>query len=249
MRASFRASTLASSPEPRRSTSSPSRVAVTTMSSGLASPLRSRLSRGQRAAHLRAEQRAAVDGDDLMRTGAHEANLVGPGMGEAGVEGRPAPARAMRIDQLADLRPDAGALQRFDHQAALPRAVEFLRHVLRRAAAATAVPGADRLGSLGRSRQRLDKLGLSAHEPDHGALAGQGAGNDRPVRGHALALGVESDDRKLFGRLNHGERRSGIPSRPRRQGSATGSGRESPSPVLRFRPAPRRRRVRAPPRF
>ena len=67
-------------------------------------------------------------------------------------------------------------------------------------------------------------------EPDPRALAGQRIGHDRAVRRDAIAMRVERDDRKLFDRLSHGARRSGIPALRRRRGLAMGSGRELAQP-------------------
>ncbi len=141
-----------------------------------------------------------------MRPRAHEADLFGRGMGKAGVKGRAAPARAMRVDKRADLGRNALALQRLDDETALPFAIERVRHVLRRAAAASAEPAAHRLGASGRGAQRLDELRALACQPDARPLAGQRAGNDGAVRGDAVPMRVERDDRKLFERLRHGAR-------------------------------------------
>ena len=59
----------------------------------------------------------------------------------------------------------------------------------------------------GRGAQRLDELRALACQPDARTLAGQGAGNDGAVRGDAMPMRVERDDRKLFERFNHGARR------------------------------------------
>ncbi len=177
--------------------------------------------RGNRAGHAGAEQWAVVDRNDVVRAGAHEADLIGLTVVKTGVKGRPAPARAMGVDEFADLRCDALSAQRFDHEAALPLAIKRSRHVLRRAAAAAAVPAADRLGPFGRGAWDLDQLRPLALVPDQRPLAGQRARDDRSVRGDALAMGVKRDDRKLLERFSHDARRSGTPSRRRRRESAT----------------------------
>ena len=128
-------------------------------------------------------------------------------MGKAGVKGRAAASRAMRIDQVPDLGGDALALERFDHQAPFPRAIERSRHVLGDAAAAGSEPAADRRRAFRRGVQRLDKLSALAFELDERPLAGQGAGNDRAVGGEAMRMRVKRDDRDLFERLRHGARR------------------------------------------
>ena len=160
-----------------------------------------------RAGHAGAEQRAIVDGDDVVRARAHEADLVGLAMGKAGVKGRAAPSRAMRVDQVPDFGGNALALERFDHQAALPCAIERSRHVLRDAAAAGSEPAADRRRALGRRVERLDELRALALELDQRPLAGQGAGNDRAIGGEAMPMRIKRDDRNLLERLSHGARR------------------------------------------
>ena len=160
-----------------------------------------------RAGHAGAEQRAGVDCDDVVRARAHEADLVRLAMRKAGVEGCAAPAAPMRIDQLANLRRHALALERLDDEAALPCAIERSRHVLRGAAAAGAEPAADRLRAPGRRVQPLDELRAPALALDERALAGQGQGNDRSVGGDAVSMRVERDDQNLFERLRHGARR------------------------------------------
>ena len=160
-----------------------------------------------RAGHAGVEQRAIVDGDDVVRPRAHEADLVGLAMRKAGMKGRAAPARAMRVDQLTDVDGNALALQRFGHEAALPFVIERRRHVLRGAAAAAAEPAADRLRALGRRVQRLDKLRALALKLDERSLAGQGQGNDRSVGGDALPMRVKPNDRNLLEWLSHGARR------------------------------------------
>ena len=180
------------------------------MSSGFINPRRSAAesARGwNRAGHAGAEQRAIVDGDDVVRARAHEADLVGLAMGKAGVKGRAAPPRAMRVDQVPDLGGDALTLERFDHQAALPSAIERSRHVLRGAAAAGSEPGADRLRASGEAVERLDKLCALAVKLDQRPLAGQGARNDRAVGGDAMPMRIERDDRNLLDRFSHGARR------------------------------------------
>jgi len=165
-----------------------------------------RARRLNRAGHAGAEQRAFIDRYDVVRPRAHETDLFGRGMGKSGVKRRAAPPRAMRVDKRADLGGNALALQRLDDETALPLAIERLRHVLRGAAATSAEPGAYRLGALGRGAQRLDELRALARQPDARPLAGQGAGNDGAVRGDAVPMRVERDDRKLFERLRHGAR-------------------------------------------
>ncbi len=128
-------------------------------------------------------------------------------MGKAGVKSRAAPARAMRVDQVLDLGGDPFALERLDHQVALPFAIKRGRHVLRRAAATPAEPAAERLGALGGGVQRLDQFRAFSLKPDPRSFAGQGQGNDQPVGGDALSMSIERDDRNLFERLSHGARR------------------------------------------
>ncbi len=116
---------------------------------------------------------------------------------------RAAAARAMGVRQRPDLSLDALALQRVDHEAAFPRAIEAGRHVLRGAASASAEPGADRRRPLGARAQALDKLSALARRKDARALARQNAGHGRPVRGDAVAARVERHDRKLLERFSH----------------------------------------------
>jgi hypothetical protein len=165
-----------------------------------------RARRWNRAGHAGAEQWAGVDRYDVVRPRAHEADLVGFSMRKSGVKRRAAPPRAMRVDERADLRRNALALQRLDDETALPFAIERGRHVLRGATAASAEPAAYRLGALGRGAQRLDELRALAREPDTSTLAGQGAGNDHAVRGEPMPMRVERDDRELFERFMHGAR-------------------------------------------
>ena len=209
-RMSFCVSARPSGPEPRRSTSSPSSVAVTPISSGFINPRKSPLS--ARAAAIAPampglNKRASVDDDDVVRARAHEADLVALAMGKAGVKGRAPPPRAMRIDQVPDLRRDALALERFDHQAALPSPIERSRHVLGGAAAAGSEPGADRRRAFGRDDQRLDELCALAIRLDQSPLAGQGAGNDRAIGREPMPMRIKRDDRNLFDGLRHGARR------------------------------------------
>ena len=76
--------------------------------------------RRNRAGHRGREQRAGVDRDNVVRARPHEADLVRRAMRKAGVKGRPAPARAMRVDQRTDLGVDPGARERLDDEPALP---------------------------------------------------------------------------------------------------------------------------------
>ncbi len=148
-----------------------------------------------------------VDGDDVVRASAHEADLVGLAMGKAGVESRAPPARAMRVDQLFHLRGNTLALERLDHQVALPFAIKRGRHVLRGAAAAPAEPAAEWLGALGRSVEGFDKLRAFSLKPDPRPLARQRQGNDCAIGSDAGAVRIERDDGNLFERLSHGARR------------------------------------------
>ncbi len=138
---------------------------------------------------------------------AHEADLLGLSKGKAGVKGRAAPARAMRVDERADLGGNALALQRFDDEAALPLAIEPSRHVLRGAPAASAEPAAHRLGALGRGAQRLDERRALGRGRVAHALAGQRAGNDGATGRDAAPMRIERDDRKILHGLSHGARR------------------------------------------
>ena len=174
-----------------------------------------------RAGHAGAEQRAIVDGDDVVRARPHEAHLIGLAVGKAGVKGRAPPPRAMRIDQVPDLGSDALARESFDHQAPLPSLIERNRHVLCDAAAAGSEPGTERRCALGRDVERLDEFRAFALKFDQRPLAGQGAGNDRAVGGEAMPMRVKRDDEYLLERLTHGARRSESPAPRRPRGSVT----------------------------
>jgi hypothetical protein len=128
-------------------------------------------------------------------------------MGKTGVKGRAAPACAMRIDQLFHFGGDTLALERFDHQAALPCVIERSRHMLRGASTTSSEPATDRRRALGRRVERLDKLRTLSLKFDPRPFAGQSVGNDRPVRRHALPMRIERDDGNFFKRLSHGARR------------------------------------------
>ncbi len=128
--------------------------------------------RGNRAVHRRAEQRAGVDGDDVVGARAHEADALAAVLGDARVKRRAPPALAMRVDERADLGLDARALERANEAFALPLAVEARAHVLGRAAAANAEIGADGRGPLGagvrrisRRRARLPSISTIARSP------------------------------------------------------------------------------------
>ncbi len=223
MRASLRVSASSSGPGPRRSTSSPSSVAVRAMSSGLPRPLKiaGQRPRGfDRARHARRKQRAGVDRDDVMRAHAHEADLVRAAMGKARVKCRASPARAMRVDQRPDLRLDPGAPQRIDHEAALPFAIKRLGHMLRRAAATGSEPAAERFGPPGAGVENFDKFGAPPGELHPRALPGQDSGDGHAAVGDAVAARIESDDRQDL--VSHGAPREGIPWRRRRREPARG---------------------------
>ncbi len=164
-----------------------------------------RARRLERSRHRRSEQRTRVDRDDVVRAHAHEADRVRRAMRETGMEGGATPPRAMRVDQRSDLGGDARPRERAEEKAALPFAVESVRHVLSGAAAASSVPGTDWLGAFGAPAHNLNVFRAVADEPRAGLLAGQRAGDDRAICGDSVAVCVEGDDRKLFEGLNHGE--------------------------------------------
>ncbi len=184
---------------------------------------RERPRRGNRARHRRAEQRAGVDGDDVVSARAHEADALAAVFGDARVKGRAPPALAVRVDQGADLGLDARALERADEGFAFPFAIERRAHVLGRAAAANAEIGADGLSPLGAGNENFAKTrALGAFHRDDRAFAGQGAGNDRSVVGDALAALVQGENRQCARRVIHAARHTGIRARRRRRAPARG---------------------------
>src|SRR5581483_5423045 len=101
-----------------------------------------------------AEDRAAVDRHDVMRARCREADLQHITGAAPRMQHGAAPAVAVRVDDLVDNGLDPSLLQRFDDEAALPRAIGCAIPVLQRAAAADAEMRADRLHAL--SARSLD---------------------------------------------------------------------------------------------
>ena len=146
-----------SGPEPRTSTSRPESVAVTWISSGfLVGPNTSAMAQaaGSAPSRILGQDRAAVDGDEVMRARGGKADFEHLMGAAARVKDDAAAAFAMGVDEIADRRVDAGLAQRRHDEIALPDAVRSARPVLQGAAAADAEMRADRRNAL-RAR-RLD---------------------------------------------------------------------------------------------
>ena len=104
--------------------------------------------RPKRAAKPGRQDRAAVDGDDVVRARRCEADLQNI-MGAAPRMQHRAPAAcAMGVDQIADRRHNICLRQCLHHQRAFPQVVFGQRPVLQRAAAAGTEMLANRLGAL-----------------------------------------------------------------------------------------------------
>ena len=101
---------------------------------------------------------AAVDGNNAVRARRGETDFEHV-MGEAaGVKDGAAAAFAMRVDEIADRRVDAGLPQRLDDKPALPGAIGGTRPVLQRAATADTEMRADRRGALGARLFNIEQL-------------------------------------------------------------------------------------------
>ena len=166
----------------RRASPSPGcRAACSMPRTAAASALRG----GDRAGEAGREQRAGVDGDDVVGARAHEADLLAA-VDEARVEGRAAPALAMGVDQRPDLGLDAGALQ--------ARARRRRASTSHRGARSCAAPRSRRSGrNRGRSARRARRCDLERDDARALAvrfgerrLAGQRQGRDGSVRRRRL---------------------------------------------------------------
>ena len=127
----------------------------------------------------------------------------GPGAAP-GMEGRAAPALAVRIDQRFDRRLKAGMRQRRDDEAVLPLPVALDDPVLDRASAADAEVRADGRNALVARRdhpQQVAAIRMAGNRLHLHRLAGQRVGRiDGTLRGvrDAVAAMAEAHDGQLF---------------------------------------------------
>ena len=114
-----------------------------------AEPLGDGPGRGERAIEALGQNRAAVDGDQVMRARRREADFEDVWGAAPGMKHRAAAAVAVRVNEIGHRRFNAGLAQRLDDETVLPRAVRRVRPMLQRAAAANPEMRADRRDTLG----------------------------------------------------------------------------------------------------
>jgi hypothetical protein len=98
----------------------------------------------------------------------------------AGMQHDAAASRAMGVDEVLDLRHDAGLAQRIDHEIALPGAIARGLPMLERAAAAHAEMWTDRrdaLGAFGLDPQQVAAIGMPGPRLGLHDLPGQRIGH------------------------------------------------------------------------
>lgn len=179
-----------------------------------AHPIRQHLRNGGRPVEARHQHRAGLDLDQLVATRRHEAHDHRLALA-ASMEGDAASPGAMGIDQIADRRLDAGALQCGHDLLALPFAVETRRHVLGGAAPAAGVERADRGNAGLGGRDDLDELAALAIDDGAHGFARQRIGNE-DTAGRGLRDPVATLTKAIDGQnLIHGEPRRRIFSRLR----------------------------------
>ena len=156
------------------------------------------------------EDRAAVDRHDAMGLARGKADLQHVMGGAAGMQHDAAASRAMGVDEVVDLRRDAGLAQRIDHEIALPGAIARGLPMLERAAAAHAEMRTDRrdaLGACGLDPQQMAAIGMPGPRLGLDDLARQRVGHvDRPRlrQRDAVALAADVVDGQA---VNQGGRR------------------------------------------
>ena len=159
---------------------------------------------GERAVERRREDRAAVDGDDLVRARRGEADLEHVALAAARMQHRAAAAFAMGVDQFVDRCVEPGLRQRLDDQAALPVAIARRGPMLERAAAADAEMRAHRRDPLRARLRDLDRqpaVGMAGPGFGFDDLAGQRERHKhRPIGriGDAVAAPSETRNRQTF---------------------------------------------------
>ena len=152
-----------------------------------------------------AENRTAVDGDDVVRARRGEADFQQIMGAATRMQGRAPAALPMRIDQRLDRRDQPGVLKRLHHQRALPKMIFGQRPVLHGAAAALAEMLADRRCALVTRLVDMDQMtpvGVPGDRFDRDHFARQRVGHiDRPngCVGNAVAAMAEALNRELFG--------------------------------------------------
>ena len=179
MRASAVRRSAVSAPEPRTSISRPESVAVVWMSSGLPVGFQ-RFGNGpgrpNRAAKAGRQDRAAVDGDDVVRARRRKADLQNVMGAAPRMQHRAPAARAMGIDQIVDRRDHIRLRQCLHHQRAFPQVVFGQRPVLHRAAAAGTEMFAKRLDALVAApvdMQQMPAVRMAGNRLDRDGLARQ----------------------------------------------------------------------------
>ena len=214
-----------SGPEPRTSTSRPASVAVTWMSSGfLADPSTSAMAQaaGSAPSRLLARTGQRSIGDQLMRARGREADFEHVLGAAPRMEHDAAAAVAVRVDQLADRRLDAGLPQRFDDEVALPGAVGARSSQCCNAQP----PQTPKCGQIGAMRsalgfstlRRCRRSGWPGTGFDFDGLARQRAGHvDRALGavGDAVAAMAEPVDRQDAQPRSASMKNSRLPSPPR----------------------------------
>jgi hypothetical protein len=167
----------------------------------------------ERAVQAGIEDRAAIDGNDVMRICRGKTHLEHIVRADPGMQGNPAAARTMRVDQETDFAVKLRLRQRLDNDIALPGAVAFGFPVLDRAAPADCKMRA----------KRRDPLRACALDPEQAPAVGMarygfnldGLAAKRVRHIHALPVGnadavaamADVIDNETF---NHGARRGRI---------------------------------------
>ena len=158
----------------------------------------------------RIENGTAIDRNDVVRTRGGEAHFEHLVRAHPRVQGDPAPAQAMGVDQRTHFASYLRLCQRFDHEVALPCAVVFGVPVLDRASSANAEMRAesrDPLLACLLDLQQSPAVGMARHRRHLDRLAAKRVGHIHRLsigEGHAVAEVTDVIDDEA---LNHGVRR------------------------------------------
>ena len=160
--------------------------------------------RGNRALEAVAKDRAAVDGDDVVRARGGEADLQHVARAAARVQHRAPAALTMGVDQRFERRDQPDLLERLGHQAAFPQMIFGQRPVLHGAAATVGEMLADRHRAFVAwfvDMVEMPPVGMAGHRLDRHRLARQRIGHkDRSDIGvgYAVAAMAEAVDGELL---------------------------------------------------
>ena len=161
----------------------------------------------QRAVEALGQDRAAVDGNDVMRAHRRKADREHVMRAAPRVENRAPAAVAVSVDEIGDRRVDAGLTQCGRDQIALPGAVRSGLPVLQGAAAANAEMRADRRDAL-RARcfdgEELSPVGMAGQVLDFDASRPAACRHvDRAVGAVGDAVAAMADACRSASVLNH----------------------------------------------